>query len=132
MKRRTFIGLVASLALAPSVLLAGNSVNYTSGLIKSELAAGKTLFVDYAADWCGVCKRQGRIIDKLRAENPNYDKNVTFIRVDWDKFSSAPVSKERKIPRRSTLLVLKGDNELGRIVARTDEAQIKALLDKAL
>lgn len=132
MKRRTFLGLIASLVFAPTVLFAGNSVDYTPGLIKSELAAGKTVFVDYAADWCGTCKRQERIISQLRAANPKYDQNLTFIRVDWDKFSGAEVTTSRKVPRRSTLLVLKGDKELGRIVAGTNTQEIQALLDKGI
>ncbi len=36
------------------------------------------------------------------------------------------------IPRRSTLVVLQGDKELGRIVAQTGKAEIKALVDTAL
>lgn len=132
MIRRTFLGLVASLAFAPTVIFAGDSIDYTPGLIKSELAAGKTVFVDYAADWCGTCKRQERVISMLRAKDPKYDQNLTFVRVDWDKYSSAEVSTARNIPRRSTLLVLKDDKELGRIVAGTGIDEIKALLDSGL
>lgn len=130
MKRRTFLGFIASLALAPSILFAGDTIDYTPGLIKSELAAGKTVFVDYAADWCGTCKAQERVINVLRTKNPKYDENMTFVRVDWDDFSSAAVTKDRNIPRRSTLLVLKGDKELGRVVAGTSFQQIQELLDK--
>jgi thioredoxin 1 len=36
------------------------------------------------------------------------------------------------IPRRSTLVVLKGNKELGRIVAGTAKDDIKALMDLAL
>lgn len=36
------------------------------------------------------------------------------------------------MPRRSTLVVLKGDQELGRIVAITSTDKIKALMDTAL
>jgi len=132
MKRRTFLGLFAALAFAPSMLFAAETVDYTPGLIKSELAAGKTLFVDYAADWCGTCKRQERILSDLRAKNPKLDESITFIRVDWDDFSGDEVTTSRNIPRRSTLLLLKGDEELGRIVAGTDSAEIQALLEKAL
>jgi len=35
-------------------------------------------------------------------------------------------------PRRSTLVALKGEQELGRLVAVTDRAEIQALLDTAL
>jgi hypothetical protein len=38
----------------------------------------------------------------------------------------------RGIPRRSTLIVLRGEDELGRIVAGTSESQIKGLMDKGL
>ena len=68
----------------------------------------------------------------LRAKNPKYDQNLTFVRVDWDKYSSAEVSTARNIPRRSKLLVLKDDKELGRIVAGTGIDEIKALLDSGL
>ena len=40
--------------------------------------------------------------------------------------------KELNIPRRSTLVVLKGDKELGRVVAETGRDKIKALMDTAL
>lgn len=129
MIRRTFLGMLASLVLAPGIVSAGESVDYTPGFIKSELAAGKTVFVDYAADWCGTCKRQERVISMLRAKHPKYDQNLAFVRVDWDKFGSAEVTTSRNIPRRSTLLVLKGDKELGRIVAGTGIDEIQSLLD---
>ena len=133
MKRRTFLSTLAASAALPSLLRAGSaSVDYAPGVIENALAEGKTLFVDYAADWCSTCARQERIINALREANPDYDKHVMFVRVDWDDYGNKPVSQSRRIPRRSTLLVLKGDQELGRIVAGTSEAEIKALLDTAL
>jgi thiol-disulfide isomerase/thioredoxin len=132
MKRRTFISLVAGLTLAPSLLFAGTDLVYEPGLIKQKLAEGKTVFVDYAADWCSTCKRQERLVGQLRERNPEYDKNITFIRVNWDIYSTEPVTEDRNVPRRSTLLMLRGDKELGRIVSGTNINQIKELLDKGL
>jgi len=57
---------------------------------------------------------------------------MLFVRVDWDKYKSHEVSVFREIPRRSTLIVLHGDDELGRLVAETRENEIKALMDKGL
>ena len=131
MKRRTFISLIAGLALVPSKVAAGG-VEYTPGLIKNALAQGKTVFVDYAANWCSTCKRQERLIDQLRERNPAYDENMTFVRVDWDLYSDHEVTESRNIPRRSTLIVLKGDEELGRIVAGTNINKIKELMDQGL
>ena len=133
MNRRTFLASSGALAISPLALYAATGfVDYTPGLIERELAAGKTLLVDYAADWCGTCKRQERVINALRAEDPAYDAAMTFVRVDWDDYGRHEVTTSRNVPRRSTLIVLRGDAELGRIVAGTSESQIKGLLDLAL
>lgn len=133
MKRRDFMMSAAALSAA-SVLggAAFAAAQYTPGLVDQELAAGKTVFLDFKASWCSTCAAQERVIDKLKATNPDYEKSVTFIDVDWDEFGRSDLVKRLKVPRRSTLIVLKGDAELGRIVAGTKEADIKALMDAAL
>lgn len=108
------------------------TVDYTPGLIKDKLAAGETVFVDFAADWCGTCKRQERVVEELRAENPDFDNSMSFVRVDWDKHGSHEVATSRNIPRRSTLLVLRGDEELGRLVAGVSTEQIRSLMELGL
>ena len=128
MNRRTF--LLTSVALAASPAFA--AIDYTPGLVEAELAAGKTVFLDFKADWCSTCARQERVINALRSENPAYDENIVFINVDWDVYRSADITKQLGIPRRSTLVVLKGEEELGRIVAGTSQSAIQGLMDTAL
>ena len=134
MNRRFFIVSAAAALSAPKLLLAGGNgtVEYTPGLIKEKLAAGETVLVDYAATWCSTCKRQERIISELRQNNPAFDQSISFVKVDWDTYSSHEVATSRKVPRRSTLILLQGEAELGRIVAGTDTDEIKALLELAL
>lgn len=132
MKRRTFMSMVAGLTLLPGLLFAGTNLMYTPGLIQKHLDEGKAVFVDYAADWCSTCKRQERLVEQLRERNPKYDENIVFVRVDWDVYSTEEVTSSRNVPRRSTLLMLKGDEELGRIVAGTNINEIQALLDTGL
>lgn len=133
MNRRVFLCNSAIALAVPGLLLAGSkTVDYTPGLIQEKLNAGETVFVDFAADWCSTCKRQERVIAELRANNPEFDKNMSFVRVDWDTYSSHEVATARKIPRRSTLLVLRGDEELGRLVAGTSSDDIKALMELGL
>ena len=133
-RRELFLGLgaVAAVTAVPNAHAGAGFVNYKPGLIDAELAKGKTVFVDYAASWCSTCRRQERVISKLVGENPRYKQAMVFVRVDWDTYRNAPVTTDRNIPRRSTLLVLRGDRELGRIVAGTSESQIKELLDSGL
>ena len=132
MHRRSFLALSAATLALPLPALASPNAPYTPDLLKSELAAGKTVFLDFYAPWCGTCAAQRRIIDGLKAENPAYEANIAFLVVDWDSYSDGDLVKQLKIPRRSTLVVLRGDKELGRIVAGTAKADIKALMDTAL
>jgi len=133
MNRRLFIASAAALLGTAKLSIAGEgTLDYTPGLIQQKLAAGETVFVDFAATWCSTCKRQERIIDELRASNPAFDEKITFVKVDWDMFGSHEVTKSRNIPRRSTLVLLRGDEELGRIVAGTSTDEIQALMELGL
>lgn len=131
MKRRDFIALTAAATLAP-LTLSAEVVDYTPGMAQAALANGETVFLDFSATWCGTCAAQDRVINALRDENPDYDANITFIKVDWDDYGNGDLSNALKIPRRSTLVVLKDDKELGRVIAGTARKQIKKLMDTAL
>lgn len=131
MLRRDFLILGAAAALFPATSFAGAQL-YTPGIVSKELAAGKTVFLDFTATWCSTCAAQGRVIEALKSENPAYEKAVSFIDVDWDTYRDDSLTKSLNIPRRSTLVVLRGDKELGRIVAGTSRKAIKELMDIAL
>ncbi|WP_370272372.1 thioredoxin family protein [Pseudooceanicola nitratireducens] len=132
--RRGFVALGAAGLLVPALASGARSapLDYTPGLVQDHLAAGETVFLDFKASWCTTCAAQERVLDKLKAENPSYEQVITFVNVDWDTYGKAKFTQDLKIPRRSTLVVLKGDAEIGRLVAETREAQIKQLLDAAL
>ncbi len=132
MKRREFIAVAGALAVLPSFGSAAESLEYRPGLVKERLAAGETVFLDFKAEWCTTCRAQGRVIGQLRAANPAYDDAITFINIDWDKYGRSALAQELDIPRRSTLVVIKGHQELGRIVAGTSQSDIQALMDTAL
>ncbi len=133
MNRREFI-----IAGSATLLLAGRAqavdapLSYTEGLVDQRLAAGETVFVDFYTSWCTTCRAQGRTISALRDENPAYDAAMTFVKVDWDRFSNSALANRLAVPRRSTLVLLRGEDELGRIVAGTRRADIEALMDLGL
>ena len=135
MQRRHFLTLTATgfmLTGLSAPARAADRVFYTPGLAEDAMAAGKVVFLDFWTNWCTTCAAQGRAIEALRAANPAYDKAITFITVDWDQYEGGTLAKSLNIPRRSTLVALNGKTELGRIVAGTSQADIKALLDMAL
>ncbi len=133
MNRRDFVLLSAAVSLAlPLAAHAAGAKDYTPELLAAELAAGKTVLLDFKASWCSTCAAQERVIGALVGENPAYGEAISIINVDWDQWGDGDLVKQLNIPRRSTLVVLKGDKELGRIVAGTGRAEIKALMDTAL
>ena len=132
MNRRTFISVLTGLVLMSGMSFANESIVYTPGLIKERLSAGETLFVDYSATWCSTCNRQEKILTKIRENNSAYDEKMTFVKIDWDTYKDHEVTSSRNIPRRSTLLVLRGNEEIGRIIAGTDPKEIELLMAKGL
>lgn len=135
MQRRDFLTLTAGGLMLTGLTAparAAERVFYTPGLAEDAMAAGKVVFLDFWTNWCSTCAAQDRVVEGLRAANPAYDKAITFITVDWDQYADGNLSKSLKIPRRSTLVAMNGQTEIGRIVAGTSEADIKALLDAAL
>lgn len=132
MHRRTFLATLPAAALLPRLAVAA-PVPYTPGTIDKHLDAGETILVDFFAPWCVTCIAQHRVMDKLKAENPAYEQNITFIEVDWDKYGRSELTAALNIPRRSTLVAIGPDRrEIGRIVAGTSRDEIKALFDAAL
>jgi hypothetical protein len=132
MLRRTFLTAIATITAFPTFAEDTTTLDYTPGLIAERLAAGETLLIDYTTDWCTTCAAQKRQIGALISENPSYGENIPFIRVDFDEYRRHEVSTSRQIPRRSTLIVLKGEKELGRIVANPNKDAIQELMDTAL
>ncbi len=63
--------------------------------------------------------------------NPEYAA-VKLIRADWDKHGKSGLRKELKIPRRSTLLMFKGGEEVARVVAQTDKQVIEDLFKSVI
>ncbi len=131
MNRRQFALALAASATLPAAALA-DAIDYTPGLVADRLAAGETVFLDFTADWCSTCAAQARVLERLKAENPAYEAAITFVDVDWDDFRRAAITRNLNIPRRSTLVVLRGQQELGRLIAGTRYDQIKELMDTAL
>ena len=131
MNRRTLLLSASALALA-GPLLADERTFYTPGMAEAAMEAGEVIILNFWTDWCSTCAAQERMIAQLMAENPAYAAKVRFIVVDWDEHGDGDLSRALKIPRRSTLVALKGEEEIVRIVAGTGKAEIKALFDAAL
>ncbi|MCL4675204.1 MAG: thioredoxin family protein [Pararhodobacter sp.] len=131
MHRRSFLTLAAGALLMPLTARA-DWTPYAPGVLQPAMDRGDRIILNFYATWCGTCARQQRVMNDLRAQNPAYDRALTLIQVDWDTYSESALVAAFEVPRRSTIIALKGNQELGRTVAGTSVATIQALFDAAL
>lgn len=129
LSRRTVfatLALVAAYSL-PAYAFSG-AMKYTPDALMAAQKSGKPVLVDVSAPWCPTCKAQKAVMAEL--EMSGKYKAYTTIEVDFD--SQKDALKRLNATMQSTLIVFKGDKEIGRLVGDAKKASIEALLAKAL
>lgn len=121
------IALVGTMA-GPSLALV--FIPYTGDEVDTLAQGGQPFLIDFHASWCTTCAAQQRVLDALQTENEAY-AGIPIVRVDWDTYGDGELARSLAIPRRSTLVLMRGNTELGRLVAETRKERISALLDLA-
>lgn len=72
------------------------------------------------------------MIEALRAGDSAYNDKIAFVYVDWDTYSRQAISRDLRVSRQSTMVMMADGGEVGRLVAQTSKATIKDLLDKGV
>jgi len=132
LNRRATLALLTGAAVAAlsRAALALDVVTYSEDTLASAAASGQPYLLDFFATWCTTCAAQERVLEGLYGENPAYAA-IPIVRVDWDEYSRGDLVRNMGIPRRSTLVLMRGTTELGRLVAETRKDAIAGLLDLA-
>jgi len=133
LSRRAALGLLAASAgsLAIGSARAYEFIDYTPQAHAAIAATGRGYILDFYATWCSTCAVQHRVMKELRAGNAAYAA-IPIIQVDWDQNLDGPLVAALAIPRRSTIVVMQGDTELARVVARVQPEIIEGLFKLAL
>lgn len=131
-RRHLIAGLagVSVSALAAGRAIALEFIDYTGSELEGLAASGAPYIINFHASWCPTCAAQQRVLDALQGENQAYAA-IPILRVDWDSFGNGELARNLAIPRRSTLVLMRGTSELGRLVAETRKEKIAELLDLA-
>ena len=127
--RRSALVAFVGLGIVASVpALALQMSKFSAVALAEAQKAGKPVLVEITAPWCPTCKVQKPILDRLLSS----DKFKSFVTLDMDFDSQKDDLKALKAQMQSTLIVFKGDKEVGRSAGDTNAATIEALLAKAL
>jgi len=126
------IPLIAALAVAFRLITtaaeAGDIKPYDQTAFTEAKASGKTVLLDFHADWCPVCKKQGPLLQSLSQEDKL--KDVVVFKVNYD--DETALKKQLKVTSQSTLIVFKGGKEVSRATGVVDKTDIRALIEKGL
>lgn len=91
-------------------------------LLAQAQAAGRKVFIDFHAPWCGPCKRMAPVLEQLAQETPG----VEFLAVNVDDCTDFALKYSvRSVP---TFMVL----EAGTVLRTERGAQSKSVLEKML
>jgi len=88
----------------------------------------KLVLLDFHASWCGTCKAQEKPLKALLSEE--FFSDVVAFRVDYD--NSAELKNQYNVQRQSTLVLLRGEEELSRSMGVTNKDELRSFLKKGL
>ena len=98
-------------------------LNVTKNNFEEIKNSGKTVLLDFYADWCGPCRMVSPIVDEIAEENPQY--LVGKINVD----NEPELAQEFEVFSIPTLVVLKNGSVANQSAGARPKAQILSMLE---
>ena len=120
--------IAGAMVMASSMAAFAGEVPFTQTGFDQAISSGRPAVVYLHADWCPTCRVQKPIVDRLSAD-PKLGQVTIFI-ADYD--TEVKLKRELKITEQSTFVVFKKGHEVTRSTGQTQEAAIRAVLEKAL
>jgi thiol:disulfide interchange protein DsbD len=116
------LALILLAAAVPALLLKTASTDlvarhpdrlaWSEGEASRQLAAGRTVFIDFTAAWCLTCQVNERVVlSKPEIQAAFREKNVAFLVADWTRRDPAITSALQKYGREGvpTYVILRPD-----------------------
>src|SRR5471032_1388348 len=128
MKRLISIVTTIAAALSFSTVAMGAELPFNQAAFDQAVTAGKPVVVDFAADWCPVCRAQKPVISAI-LQAPEM-AGVTLFVANFDTESG--LKKALRVNGQSTLVVFKAGKEVARSTGHTHREPLQASLAQAL
>ena len=134
MKRLLTIVMLVGYSLLPLMASAQDEplwLDYEDGLENDLMADGYVVLISFMTDSCKACETQENLINRMRADNPDYDK-MKYIRVNFDTFEKRAIVRNFDVFGRSTILIVQSGGEIANIFAETSRNVLQEALDIGL
>lgn len=128
MKLLTSIFSTAAAVLSFSTMAIAAEVPFNQAVFDQAVATGKPVVVDFAADWCPVCRAQKPVISAI-LQTPQM-AGVTLFVANFD--TESRLKNALRVSGQSTLVVFKAGKEVARSTGQTQREPLQALLAQAL
>ena len=104
--------------------MAAMNINFEK--FQELLKADKPLLVDFWAPWCSYCRRIGPAYDRIAQQM----ENVEVVKINIDE--EPDLAKAEHIEVIPTLVLYRGGEAIGSIVAPESKAMIEAFVQESL
>lgn len=120
--------LLATLLSAATTLAQALDIQpYTAATLAAAQKADKPVALHFHADWCPTCRVQTKVLQELQS---GQGLNLTILVANYD--TEKALKRRFNVNVQSTLVVLKGQKEVGRLVGDTTPDGIRTALKSAL
>ena len=103
------------------------AMNINNERYQELLKADKPLLVDFWAPWCSYCRRIGPAYDRIAQQ---FEEEVNVVKINIDE--EPALAEAEHIEVIPTLILYRGGQAIGSIVAPESKAMIEAFIQESL